>query len=616
MARFGKERGRQRIVLEPEYFYGKTDRMVEMYQELEDWILQDIANRLIKGGMLSGTADRELWKLQQMGLHEQEIIKRLSILTGKSRTEIRRLLQDSVMTAFSNDKEVLEHIAEVVPLLQNNDVIVAMNAEFTKTLGELDNLTRTTMLQSQKDLLNLLNEVDFRVASGMQSYSSAVCEVLDRYSKSGVMVDYPSGARKSLEAAVRCCIVTSMNQTAAEVTNQYIIQNNIEYVVISEHAGARYDPKNPTGLSSHDWWQGRAYKIHGSEPGFPNLLQSTGYDIDFEAKRGRCVNLLGLYGYNCRHSHGPWYKELGSKGTEIDREESQKRYDLEQQQRAMERSIRQTKRQLLMKEQEMKGFPNSPELQNEYDKLSYTLRLKNRKYGEFCAENDLQKQSDRIKVAGFKKEQASKANGRATAYQHSVKVPMEKGNKVGYTKRTKEEFEQTVRQIKEEITQYTERPSKWSGRIQIDKSLEKEKSRGAKEWNCDISVVDTANDGTLWHEMLHSCSCSYYDPYVYNNNEAIEETSVEWLTQQICEEKQIARSSAYENQTIVLKALNSRFAYGTDAEFAKELFNIPLPERYQWLEDKVDASLRNEGASFADYNDVMFFLSKLKGAIK
>lgn len=616
MARFGKERGRQRIVLEPEYFYGKTDGMVEMYQELEDWILQDIANRLIKGGMLSGTADRELWKLQQMGLHEQEIIKRLSILTGKSRTEIRRLLQDSVMTAFSNDKKALEHIAEVVPLLQNNDVIVAMNAEFTKTLGELDNLTRTTMLQSQKDLLNLLNEVDFRVASGMQSYSSAVCEVLDRYAKGGVMVDYPLGARRSLEAAVRCCIVTSMNQTAAEVTNQYIIQNNIEYVVISEHAGARYDPKNPTGLSSHDWWQGRAYKIHGSEPGFPNLLQSTGYDIDFEAKRGRCVNLLGLYGYNCRHSHGPWYKELGSKGTEIDREESQKRYDLEQQQRSMERSIRQTKRQLLMKEQEMKGFPNSPELQNEYDKLSYTLRLKNRKYGEFCAENDLQKQSDRIKVAGFKKEQASKANGRATAYQHSVKVPMEKGNKVGYTKRTKEEFEQTVRQIKEEITQYSERPSKWSGRIQIDKSLEKEKSRGAKEWNCDISVVDTANDGTLWHEMLHSCSCSYYDPYVYNNNEAIEETSVEWLTQQICEEKQIARSSAYENQTIVLKALNSRFAYGTDAEFAKELFNIPLPERYQWLEDKVDASLRNEGASFADYNDVMFFLSKLKGAIK
>ncbi len=405
-------------MLEPEYFYGKSDKLIEMYQDLEDWILQDIANRLLKSGDLSGTADRELWKLEQMGLHRQEIIKRLSQLTGKSRNEIRRLLQDSAMTSFSNDSEVLEKVAQVVPLLQNNDVIQALNAELTKTMGELGNLTRTTMMQSQRDLLNMLNEVDFRVASGLQSYSSAVCEVLDRYAESGVMVNYPTGSRRSLEAAVRCCIVTSMNQTAAEVTNQYIIQHGVEYVVVSQHLGARYNPKDPTGVSSHDWWQGKAYKIHGSEPGFPNLLESTGYDIDFDAKRGVCVNMLGLHGYNCRHSHGPWYKELGESLPEIDREESQKRYDLEQKQRAIERAVRKTKRQLLVKEQELNAFPDDANIRGDYDRQAYRLRMQNRKYGEFCAENDLQKQYDRVKVAGFKKPQAAKANGRATAYKN------------------------------------------------------------------------------------------------------------------------------------------------------------------------------------------------------
>lgn len=405
-------------MLEPEYFYGKSDKLVEMYQDLEDWILRDIANRLLKSGDLSGTADRELWKLEQMGLHRQEIIKRLSQLTGKSRNEIRRLLQDSAMTSFSNDSEVLEKVAQVVPLLQNNDVIQALNAELTKTMGELGNLTRTTMMQSQRDLLNMLNEVDFRVASGLQSYSSAVCEVLDRYAESGVMVNYPTGSRRSLEAAVRCCIVTSMNQTAAEVTNQYIIQHGVEYVVVSQHLGARYNPKEPTGVSSHDWWQGKAYKIHGSEPGFPNLLESTGYNIDFDAKRGVCVNMLGLHGYNCRHSHGPWYKELGESLPEVDREESQKRYDLEQKQRAIERAVRKTKRQLLVKEQELNAFPDDENIRGDYDKLAYKLRMQNRKYGEFCAENDLQRQYDRVKVAGFKKEQAKRANGRATAYSN------------------------------------------------------------------------------------------------------------------------------------------------------------------------------------------------------
>ena len=69
-------------MLTPDYFYGKSDKLVEMYQELEDWIIKDIAMRLMKSGELSGTADRELWKLQQMGLLNTEIVMRLSQMTG------------------------------------------------------------------------------------------------------------------------------------------------------------------------------------------------------------------------------------------------------------------------------------------------------------------------------------------------------------------------------------------------------------------------------------------------------------------------------------------------------------------------------------------------------
>ena len=66
-------------------------------------------------------------------------------------------------------------------------------------------------------------------------------------------------------------------------------------------------------------------------------------------------------------------------------------------------------------------------------------------------------------------------------------------------------------------------------------------------------------------------------------------------------------------KTIVLQALNNRFSFGTDAEFAKEIFNIPLPERYQWLENRVDECLRQAGASFEDYNEVIGFVERLKG---
>ena len=417
-------------MLTPNYFYGKSDKLIEMYQELEDWIVQDIAMRLIKSGKLSGTADRELWKLEQMGLHHTEIVKRISQMSGKSRNEVRRLLRDSVMTSFSDDETVLERLgASPKRPLKNNSVVKTMNAELMKTYGELDNLTRTTMLQSQRDLLNMLNDVDFRVASGLQSYNSAICEVLDNYAENGVMIDYPTGARRSLEAAVRCCIVTSMNQTAAQVTNQYILENGIEYVLVSAHPGARYDKKHPEGVQSHDHWQGKVYKIVGSDDDTPNLLESTGYTIDVSTGQGHVVNPLGLHGYNCRHSHKPWDKSLRNPyldkdgKSKIDVHESQKIYEQQQQQRTMERGIRQTKRELLAKQEELDGITETDVkemLQPQYDKLAYKLRMQNKQYKQYCADNGLQTQAERLKVAGFKRAESAQANGRAMAYSNDT----------------------------------------------------------------------------------------------------------------------------------------------------------------------------------------------------
>lgn len=610
-------------MLKPEYFNDKADRMIELYRQLEDYIFKDIAYRLLKSQSVSGTADRLIWKLEQMGESRAEIMNKLSKLTGLSKRELKELLQDAVITSWNDDLSTFNQMGiNIVNPLENQAVMSVMNAEYQKCQGELNNLTRTTMNQAQADLTRMLDEAEMRVASGVQSYSGAVCEILDNYAKKGMVVEYPTGTHRSLEAAVRCCVVTSMNQTSAQITNQYILEGGIEYVLVSAHLGARIQQPGQPYLAGHENWQGKVYRIRGSEPGYPNLLEMTGYDIG-ENGAGKVVNPLGLHGYNCRHSHQPWDKALknpyideNGKST-IDTEESRKLYHNQQKQRAMERSIRATKRRLLMKQQEIDLVAETDVkeiLQNDYDKLAYKLREQNKAYNEFCTENDLQKQSDRLKVAGYKREQAAKARGRARAFENrSIKKPMEKAKNTGYTKRTKEEFEQIAQQIKKEITHYSDRPSKWSGKIIVNNSLINDDALGIKEWSCNISVVDTVDDGVIWHEMLHSCSGSYYKPEVYSTNEYIEEATVEWLKQQICKEKNLINACAYEDKTIVLQALNNRFSFGTDAEFAKEIFNIPLPERYQWLENRVDECLRQAGASFEDYNEVIGFVERLKG---
>lgn len=415
-------------MLKPEFFNNKSDKVEEYIREYEDFLLIKIAETLLKAGELGATADRYAFILQQMNKSNDELVERLAKLTKSAQKEVRKLLQESVMTSFSNDKEVLEKYfsGDFGPL--NNPVIKeVMDAEWQKTCGELENLTQTTASQYQQDLIDLLNSAEIRVAGGAQSYSAAVCEVLDEYADTGMTVDYPTGAKRSLETATRCAVVTSMNQTAAQVTNAYIAEGGIEYVLVSAHLGARHSKQG--GLYSHDEWQGKPYKIRGSEPGYPNLLESTGYDIDPTTGRGAVVNPAGLHGYNCRHSHQPWDKDLRNPWVDedgnpiIDPEESQEKYKQSQKQRAMERAIRRTKRKLVVKQAEINNLPaESMERANamaDYDALSYKLSQQNAEYKLYCAENGLQTQSERLKVAGFGKAEVSKARGRARVFSNA-----------------------------------------------------------------------------------------------------------------------------------------------------------------------------------------------------
>lgn len=418
-------------MLEPEYFNDKADKMIELYRELEDYIMEDIAERLLKTGEMSGTTDWMIWKLTQMGEHRTVILNKIARMTNMSRRELKELLQDAVLTSWEDDLSAFNEMGiEIESPLSNPYVISVMDAEWKKSQGELENLTRSAMLRSQRDLVNMLDEAELRIATGTKSYSAEVCDILDRYAGKGAMVDYPGGTQRTLEAAVRMCVVTSMNQTAAQVTNQYIVQAGTEYVLVSAHLGARIQEKGQPYLAGHENWQGKVYRINGSETGYPNLLEMTGYEIDTETGTGYVRDPKGLHGYNCRHGHKPWDKRLRNPyvdengNLKIDTEENRKRYKLKQQQRAYERTIRKTKRELLTKKKEMDMVAETDIkeiLQDDYDKLAFKLREQNKKYNDFCEENGFTKEVDRVKVSGFKKKQASMANGRATVYKNKMK---------------------------------------------------------------------------------------------------------------------------------------------------------------------------------------------------
>lgn len=94
-------------MLPPEYFYGKSDRMIELYEILTSWILKESTRLLLNAGEMTGTADRLLYKMRIMGESQAAIEQKLRKLIGTTRKELRSLLQDSVLTSWEDDRATL-----------------------------------------------------------------------------------------------------------------------------------------------------------------------------------------------------------------------------------------------------------------------------------------------------------------------------------------------------------------------------------------------------------------------------------------------------------------------------------------------------------------------------
>lgn len=434
-------------MLAPEYFEGKELRMMELYQQLSEFILKEAARFLVKAGELPPTADRLLQRLRLLGETQAEIEKKLEMLTGLSRKELRSLLQDAVLTSWEADAAPFREIGiNLSDPLKNPAVIRIMDAQYKRSQGELNNLTRTTMRQSNVDLMNMLSEADMRVAAGVQSYSAAISDILDRYAHRGIYVDYPrTNTRRTLEAAVMCCVRTSMAQMAGQVTMEFVKEAGTNLIITSAHTGARFTDKDEP--ANHMSWQGRVFyitdadleeftEVKGKIEGAGQKTggsHNTGKYPDFRKTTGYGTG-EGICGYNCRHSFGgyderignPWRDKDGNlidgAGNRIDSEESKQKYLNSQRLRAIERNIRATKRQLVAKEQLMEGASEEEisRLQPEYDKLAYELTQQNKKYNNFAKEHGLTPQYGRNKLADFGREQEKRANAGARRHKNSM----------------------------------------------------------------------------------------------------------------------------------------------------------------------------------------------------
>lgn len=155
-----------------------------------------------------------------------------------------------------------------------------------------------------------------------------------RLANSGLeTIDYISGTKTTIDAALRRHIVSQANQARNRLLMQRMDEWEWDLVFVDAHFGAR---------PSHAEWQGKVYSRSGRSTEYPPLVESTGYGT-----------VTGLCGANCAHYMTPYvpgYSQLPdmdySEQERITGMTSDEYYAATQKQRRYERLIRSQKREI------------------------------------------------------------------------------------------------------------------------------------------------------------------------------------------------------------------------------------------------------------------------------
>lgn len=202
-------------MLSPKYLEGMPERMVELYAQAETDILADMARRISAYDYFIPAAEHQLRMLEEMGAEQDYVFDRLAELTGKSERELVRLFEEAGRKASSSDAEIYRRAGREPPDMDTSPALQdRLNAGLRQTQQEFANLTRSTARGAYGELGQALDRAWMQITSGGMDTDTAVRSAVKWLSARGVdTVDYDSGYRNSVEAAVRRATVTGINQT-------------------------------------------------------------------------------------------------------------------------------------------------------------------------------------------------------------------------------------------------------------------------------------------------------------------------------------------------------------------------------------------------------------------
>lgn len=397
----------------PEWMETAPDKVVGLYQNLEEFVLGDICRRFKTSGEATESAMAQIKILQDMGYDlggVEEYIKETLRLSDRE-------YDDIFDRAVERNREYYDHVIEKADIVVSDFDRASLDSDVeairAQTKGELQNITQSLgfairapsgaieFLPIAEAYQRILDDAEFKVWSGASSYNEAVKSAVKQLADSGLQwVDYESGHRNRIDVAARRAVMTGITQLSSQYSEKNAEFLDTPYREVTAHIGAR-DIDKPNPWSNHKRWQGKVYSIRTGDK-YPSIYTQCGWgEVD------------GLEGANCRHLHYPFVDGV-SERTYTDEElanidpppksyqgREYNAYAATQKQRQIETAIRQTKRELVAYEKSG--------AEEEYTDAAVRYRRLTEAYRDFSKSMGLPTQPERAQILDFGPGQASAA---------------------------------------------------------------------------------------------------------------------------------------------------------------------------------------------------------------
>lgn len=394
-------------MLTPSQLDKLPEPMVQLMSELQNEIISDICRRLTKAQLMTPTAEWQLWKANQLTLSSREVKRRIAAKLKVSEKQLKSIYTDAVRTAIKED-EIIYKAAMAEGILSDDyrDKLTnftrskafsnALSRGLKNTNGLMRNLTNSAAAVANRQLSDALDLAYLKVINGAFTAEQAVFDAVKKLGADGLKcVKYESGHTDQLDVAVRRAVVTGIGKTCCDMQLDLAKEMDCQLVEVTSHLGAR---------PSHAEWQGQIYSLVKGHPKYPYFYDATGYGTGD-----------GLGGWNCRHSFFPYFEglSLAANAPDFSKEENAEVYANTQNQRAYERAVRKSKRELAALDG-ARSAATDPELKakldREFERKSVTLKKREARLAEHLKATGLLPDSSRVRVDGFGHSIASKSS--------------------------------------------------------------------------------------------------------------------------------------------------------------------------------------------------------------